>query len=54
MTTETKAQGKRFVAYVNGQPLRNKAGAIRTFKYQMEAERAAYIAAKKEQEAKAS
>lgn len=50
---EIKAQGKRFVAYVDGQPLRNKAGATRTFKYQMEAERAAYIAAK-EREAKVS
>jgi hypothetical protein len=44
----------RFLALVNGEFLRNSNGARRTFKYQMEAERAAYIAEKKEREAKAS
>ena len=40
----------RFVAIVNREWLRNKNGGRRTFKYQMEAERAAYIQEKKEKE----
>jgi len=44
----------RFVAIVNGEWLRNRSGGRRTFKYYMEADRAAYIAEKKEREAKAS
>ena len=48
MTYEVQTQANgRFVAIVNGQPLRNSKGALRTFKYAMEAERAAYHEAQK-------
>jgi hypothetical protein len=45
MTCEAKAQSNgKFLAYVNGQPLRSKKGVCRNFKSARAAEKAAFLA----------